>query len=130
MRYQLVSGRKHKSETILTVRHYPGFFATMFGRTPYNDQYIGFSTVWRRLSDHRRCSTPMESLLADFCAKWKWEEERNVRGPQDKWCPVHMKWETPEEDMACDDELHRKGFRNVGGAILKVEKGEPEDGIW
>lgn len=39
-----------------------------------------------------------------------------------QWCPYHLKWETAEEWSACDGELHRQGFRNVGGLITKDDR--------
>lgn len=42
------------------------------------------------------------------------------REPQRQWCPVHRKWETQEEWSACDDDLHARGYRNVGGVPMQA----------
>lgn len=40
----------------------------------------------------------------------------------ERWCPVHKRYETQQEWMACDDKLHAQGFRNVGGVPMKIEE--------
>lgn len=44
----------------------------------------------------------------------------NIRR-DDEWCPIHLKWESPEEDAECDRELYEAGYRNFAGiGPLKV----------
>jgi hypothetical protein len=45
--------------------------------------------------------------------------------PNHQWCGVHERWESPEEWLACDDDLYRQGYRNAGGLIVKAVDPEP-----
>lgn len=73
---------------------------------------VGIEHVWR----------DVPTVILDA----KGEELPPRPAPDMEWCIVHRKWETPAEWSACDGELYRQGFRNIGGVILQVDP-NPED---
>lgn len=40
---------------------------------------------------------------------------------KDEWCPICLRWETPEQWDECDRELYEAGYGYIGRALVLVE---------
>ena len=61
-------------DVVLTVEHHPGWLARLFGASTTAVQYVGFSTVWRRVPDMHRMPTYFEIMLGELHERWKWRK--------------------------------------------------------
>lgn len=66
MSWQFVSLDDTEFDQIMTLDYQPGRIASFFGAKPERIQFVGNCTVWHRLPNCTRESTPMESMLSDF----------------------------------------------------------------
>lgn len=58
-----------EGKELITVRRIPSQLEERRGRETELLQFIGGGTVWRSYPGFTRQATPMEGMLADFCAE-------------------------------------------------------------
>ena len=79
-KYKLINAEKQEGiYYILTVEHIPGLVGKLFGEEPKEIKYYGNGTVWHQMPLFKRCSTPMEGLLADYYTRVQYEEKQRSR---------------------------------------------------